>query len=104
MGGTVASRHHNEMLLGLQYYICAVYSKQVSWWRYPKEALLTQGSISLVDGYQVKVSGHSHQLLVTNTTLTSTGSYVCQVALGDLKLYRKNFTLYGEGMLMVHFI
>lgn len=91
------------LLLGLLYYICAVYSKQVSWWRYPKEALLTQGSISLVEGYQIMVSGHSHQLHITNTTLASTGSYVCQLALGELKIYRKNFTLYGEGMLLVLF-
>lgn len=72
---------------------------QVSWWRYPGTTLLTQGSINFAeqDGYKLAVFNNSYQLSVTNATLKHSGLYICQVALNEVELYRKNFSINVEG-------
>lgn len=73
---------------------------QVSWWYYPDSVLLTQGKINLAEtqGYWLDASGNSYQLVVPEANLTHSGSYVCQLSVKEDEIYRKNFTIYVDGM------
>lgn len=61
---------------------------------------MTQGSINFAeqDGYKLDVSNNSYLLTVPNATLKHSGLYICQVALNEVELYRRNFSINVEGV------
>ncbi|KAK8735708.1 hypothetical protein OTU49_005277, partial [Cherax quadricarinatus] len=78
-------------------------SALVSWWHYPGSTLLTQGRINIAEakGYKLKVSDNSYLLTITNASLSHSGLYVCQFAINEREIYRKNFTVYVDGLAWV---
>lgn len=102
--GLFQFQSHPNTLIGCHSFVLACYSTfpifQVSWWRYPGTTLLTQGSINFAeqDGYQLQVSNNSYLLTVSNAMLKHSGLYICQVALNEVELYRRNFSIYVEGV------